>query len=721
MGYIKEFQKEITSRDFSKFMLLWEEYCTSDMAPASEMIELLELIKNSDYSRKIGSVAETLIPLIQTLKTDEEVYSVLRPLVDLQTTNSQSLADLVLSYAEKRHSSHPKYNDLLRISGLRNKENFQGALSAIDLLAHLAPKKFVFHSGGWGVGQVMEFSFLREMIVVEFENSPGRKSVSFANAMRNMTPLEDTHFLSLRFGDPDQLEAQAKKDPVGTIKKLLQDLGPQTASEIKDAMSILVIPEEEWTKWWQQTRSRLKKDLAVDCPDSLKEPFHLRDESLTHEEEFLTQVAKKRSVEDILAVCHSFSKEHPQELKKEAVKTPFLKTLVDVEERKDITTPEITPAERLQVAFIRQTLYPEIFKNVAHEFLEKTENLSEIIRDIEILQYKKQALVWVRGHRAQWPELFLSALSDNSASLIRDYLVKELSSERDLFSQFTQDLIHHPLKFPELYFWFFQRAAIHGKQDLPNFEDKEKIWEAFLILLSRIEHLPNMADLAKKMSLVILADRYKEIRNLFENASLDFMKEFLLLASKCQILGDRDQKSLKALAAVRFPELAGSSSKSDEETVEVIWTTQEGYRKAQERIRHIGTVETIDNAKEIEAARALGDLRENSEYKFAKERRARLQGEMKDLSEKIGRARIVTAQDVSQDEVGVGSIVEVEDAKGDIALYTLLGPWDADAESRVLSLNSKLAQAMLGTHLGDTFLFKDEKFKIKSLKTIFSK
>ncbi len=40
----------------------------------------------------------------------------------------------------------------------------------------------------------------------------------------------------------------------------------------------------------------------------------------------------------------------------------------------------------------------------------------------------------------------------------------------------------------------------------------------------------------------------------------------------------------------------------------------EGYQKIKERVQHIGTVETVENAREIEAARALGDLRENSEY-----------------------------------------------------------------------------------------------------------
>ena len=41
MGYLEDFQAQINNRDFSKFMQLWEEYCTSDRVESAEFIELL--------------------------------------------------------------------------------------------------------------------------------------------------------------------------------------------------------------------------------------------------------------------------------------------------------------------------------------------------------------------------------------------------------------------------------------------------------------------------------------------------------------------------------------------------------------------------------------------------------------------------------------------------------------------------------------------------------
>ena len=135
----------------------------------------------------------------------------------------------------------------------------------------------------------------------------------------------------------------------------------------------------------------------------------------------------------------------------------------------------------------------------------------------------------------------------------------------------------------------------------------------------------------------------------------------------------------------------------------------------------VGTVEIVENAREIEAARALGDLRENSEYKFALEKRSRLQAELKMLSDQLSRSRLITPDDISPDEIGVGSVIELQDSKKKKISYTILGPWDADPDSCVLSFQSKLAQELCGHKAGDVVKFKDEDYKILSVRSYLDK
>jgi len=129
----------------------------------------------------------------------------------------------------------------------------------------------------------------------------------------------------------------------------------------------------------------------------------------------------------------------------------------------------------------------------------------------------------------------------------------------------------------------------------------------------------------------------------------------------------------------------------------------------------------IENAKEIEIAREHGDLKENSEYKAAQERRARLQGELRSLSTQIKNARVLTPDDVVKGEAGVGTIVEFEDSSKNKKTYTFLGPWDADTESNILSFQSKLAQEINGKKVGDTVMIQNVEYKIVSIQSIFDK
>jgi transcription elongation GreA/GreB family factor len=125
----------------------------------------------------------------------------------------------------------------------------------------------------------------------------------------------------------------------------------------------------------------------------------------------------------------------------------------------------------------------------------------------------------------------------------------------------------------------------------------------------------------------------------------------------------------------------------------------------------------VENAREIEVARAHGDLRENAEFKAALEKRDRLQSELKFLSEQLHRARILTREDISTEEVGIGTIVDCVNKKGDKITYTFLGPWEADPDRNILSFQSKLAQQLKGLTVKDTFTTQGEQYTITAIRS----
>lgn len=207
----------------------------------------------------LGRHIERIIPLWETCSDPEKSYQVIKSILDVQHAPSDVLAQTALNVLEKKFANAAKFQEKLKMVGLRSKDKIQGCIRNFELLDHLNKGNFVLHPAGWGVGEILDVSFLREECTIEFELIAGKKTISFATAFKTLEPIQKDHILARRFSDPDELEAYARKEPVEFMKKLLGELGPKTASEIKDELCDLVIPQEEWTKWWQQTRAKLKR------------------------------------------------------------------------------------------------------------------------------------------------------------------------------------------------------------------------------------------------------------------------------------------------------------------------------------------------------------------------------------------------------------------------------------------------------------------------------
>jgi len=716
MSYLKDFQTQITNRDFSKFLQLWEEYCNSDFIDSEEFIDLLKAIKKSDFAKPFGQFVETALPLLQLVADKQARYDVLKYLIDLQTTNSPVLSDTSFEALKEVYSQDPLFNERIRLVGLRGRDNFQQALSNYDLLAHMGNGKYVLHVGGWGAGEIIDLSPVRQQITIEFENVGGRKHLTFDNAFKTLLPLKEDHFLVRRFSDPDLLEKEAKENPVETIKVLLRDLGPLTAADIKDELCELVIPEQDWAKWWQGARAKIKKDLKIESPETIRDAFRLRKAEISQEERFSKAVNQKTDIQEVLQSSYNFVKDLPNLKKNQDVRNSLRDKLIE-----QLANPQITPVQELQICILLESQFSHKVEGKECQYLIMTlPNLEEVVEAMEIVALKKRALTLIREHRKDSTAIFLKFFFLVKQSLLRDYLLKELNQEESLplLKERLQKLLEHPEEHPECFVWYFQKVVGEDKENIP-FHDKEgqsQFFEAFFVLYSNLETRPEYRDLLKKMYALLCGKRYAIVRAILEGSSLEFAKEFLLLASKCTSLSDHDLKTLRSLVEVVHPTLATKQRKPSSLDSNILWTTEEGYLRTQEQVKRIGTTEIVENAREIEAARALGDLRENSEYKFALEKRSRLQGQLKTLSEQLSRARIITKDDISSEEVGVGSVIEILDAKGNKITYTILGPWEADPDKHILSIQSKLAEAMLGLREGDKFKFREEEMKIVHVK-----
>jgi transcription elongation factor GreA len=136
--------------------------------------------------------------------------------------------------------------------------------------------------------------------------------------------------------------------------------------------------------------------------------------------------------------------------------------------------------------------------------------------------------------------------------------------------------------------------------------------------------------------------------------------------------------------------------------------TPEGQARLQEELKRLKSVDRPKIIQDIATARDHGDLSENAEYHAAKEKQGFIEGRIKELEDKLGRAEVIdSSKFVGTSRIAFGARVKasVSDAKGkelesEIS-YRLVGPDEADLKAGTISCTSPLGRALMGKEPGD--------------------
>ena len=125
-------------------------------------------------------------------------------------------------------------------------------------------------------------------------------------------------------------------------------------------------------------------------------------------------------------------------------------------------------------------------------------------------------------------------------------------------------------------------------------------------------------------------------------------------------------------------------------------------QKLQDEITALEHELNVDLPKEIAVARAHGDLSENAEYKFAKERQGFVNARIGQLKKRMGDLGMLNLSNIPKDRAGYGSRIMVLDTKKDVKVeYKLVSSEEADVENGLISTTSPIGRALLNRRVGD--------------------
>jgi transcription elongation factor GreA len=146
-------------------------------------------------------------------------------------------------------------------------------------------------------------------------------------------------------------------------------------------------------------------------------------------------------------------------------------------------------------------------------------------------------------------------------------------------------------------------------------------------------------------------------------------------------------------------------------------------KRLQDEILQLDHELKVTLPKEILRAREHGDLRENAEYKAAKERQSFLQARIAQMHRRLAALSLVNLDKIPHDKVGLGSLVTVkQEDTGETIAYEIVVPEDADPTIGRISPSSPIGKQLLGHEEGDSLVVRvpsgSKSYEIVKLVTI---
>ena len=142
--------------------------------------------------------------------------------------------------------------------------------------------------------------------------------------------------------------------------------------------------------------------------------------------------------------------------------------------------------------------------------------------------------------------------------------------------------------------------------------------------------------------------------------------------------------------------------------------TLNGKKKLETELDHLIRVEREKIKKALSDARALGDLSENADYQFAKERQSMSEGRILQLQGVLASSEVVDVANIRSNTIVFGATVTLRDTERDAQIsYQIVGKDESDSVAGKISYTSPIGKALIGKKVGDSVVVKAPKGEIE--------
>lgn len=673
-----------------------------------------ELISGTIYRNggksRLPELWELLISFFHEKKEYELVLQLSRMALQYQS-EAPNLHLFVIDAVQDVYKSCPRLENYIRDSHLKDKFHLGDCLKKFEEYIYFDEGE-IFQHVSWGVGKVVELDIPQTRVTIDFPHFP-HKSFTFEGAYQYLTKLSHDHFLALQETNPEKVKQLAQNDPVELIKIILKSYeGQISQADLKSLLTGKVISESEFSSWWNRVKQGMRNDPWIELGTGSKPEIKLRTEAKGYYEEIFERFEKAHNLlyrRNVLRelVQHQKGKPLPMEKAvhfiskvrqwhsalKDEDSTGRLKMLYLMDETSKLMPGPVAPLDDNEDNLVSMALDPVSF-----------------LKEFEIFDYQCRALDRLLVLKPGEASAILQNLYLDGTVRLSQYSFEKLIARKDFqtASQAVKIILGNFERNPEAYIWTVRQIL---KKKWPGVECANSDFTLMQAALYFLEKTRHQYDVSLSNA-VYNRQLQSQLRAIFNG------EKFAILISVIREISQTDARhfynslltSPAFIASVKeyFDNIFHKEREDifkeevDDNKPKLHYCTAEQLKIKQDLSRHIKTVEIPRVTKEIEIARAHGDISENAEYDAAKEKQGLLFQQMESLQDLIARARIINPESVQTHQIGIGSRFSLRHlANRETETYTLLGIWEADPEKGILSYSSPFGQEFLGKKIGE--------------------
>jgi transcription elongation GreA/GreB family factor len=485
------------------------------------------------------------------------------------------------------------------------------------------------------------------------------------------------------------------------VKVVLNSYGGKaTADQIQHALVPEVI-RDDWKKWWEAAKRELKKDGHFQVPLKKTEPIVYQVKEVSLQDRLMTDFRAAKGLKARIVVAGEFQKNGPDLADQKAAATEVIAAL-----NSEIPSYQRTqPAVALEAIFARDDLRDMAGLEATPGELAATAiwsqdlKLGPLMEQLPAAKHRRALESFKAANPEHWVETLRNTLNQISAKLCREFaglLIHE--GKFDQLKDTLARLISQHMASSELLLWL-------AKDRNDSFADilGPEVFRAMLTAMERDQFNERRSNRLRDFIL----DDQELLVELIGSADLEVIKDLTRALQLSPSFDDMDKRSLLARIVKSYPAIQSLISGEQTKQESYLVVSWESLERRKNEYREMVEKKIPANSKEIAIARSYGDLRENHEYKAAKEMQKLLMKQKSELETQLVRARGTDFANPRVDAVSIGTIVRSTDLESNkLEQFTILGAWDSDPEKGVVSYLSPMAQALLNHKVGDEVEFE---------------